>query len=45
MQIEVVASSEGVSANGWIVRALARALDPRTGRARSGHRLQGFAQS
>ena len=45
LQIEVVASSEGVSANGWIVRALARALDPRAGRTRSGHRLQGFAQS
>jgi hypothetical protein len=44
-RIEVVASSEGVSANAWIVRALARALDPRSGKARSGSRLQGFAQS
>ena len=31
VQIEVVASSEGVSANAWIVRALARALEPRRG--------------
>jgi hypothetical protein len=44
-QIEVVASKEGVSANSWIVRALSRALEPRSGRARSGNRLQGFAQS
>jgi HicB family len=44
-QIEVVASREGVSANSWIVRALSRALEPRLGRARSGNRLQGFAQS
>jgi hypothetical protein len=44
-QIEVVASREGVSANSWIVRALSRALEPRSGRTRSGNRLQGFAQS
>ena len=45
-QIEIVASSEGVSTNAWIVRALARALEPRaTVRARTGNRLQGFAQS
>ncbi len=44
-QIEVVASREGVSANAWIVRALSRALGPRSGRPRSGNRLQGFAQS
>ncbi len=44
-QIEVVASREGVSANAWIVRALSRALDPRSGRTRAGNRLQGFAQS
>jgi predicted HicB family RNase H-like nuclease len=45
-QIEVVASSEGVSANAWIVRALDRALDPRSSRTRSStNRLQGFAQS
>ena len=44
-EIEVVAGREGVSANAWIVRALSRALDPRSGRTRSGNRLQGFAQS
>jgi hypothetical protein len=45
-QIEVLASSEGVSANAWIVRALSRALEPQWGRTRSsGNRLQGFAQS
>jgi hypothetical protein len=44
-QVEVVASSEGVSANAWIVRVLSRALEPRSGRTRSGNRLQGFARS
>jgi hypothetical protein len=45
-QIEALASSEGVSANAWIVRALSRALEPQWGRTRSsGNRLQGFAQS
>jgi hypothetical protein len=44
-QIELVASSEGVSANAWIVRALSRTLEPRSGRTRSGNRLQGFAQT
>ena len=44
-QIEIVSSSEGVSANAWIVRALFRALEPRSGRTRSGNRFQGFAQS
>ena len=44
-QLEVVASSEGVSTNAWIVRALSRALEPQRGRTRSGNRLQGFAQS
>jgi hypothetical protein len=42
--LEVVASREGVSTNAWIVRALARALEPRAAR-RSSNRLQGFAQS
>jgi hypothetical protein len=42
--LEVVASREGVSTNAWIVRALARALEPRSAR-RSSNRLQGFAQS
>jgi predicted HicB family RNase H-like nuclease len=45
-QIEAAASGEGISANAWIVRALARALEPRSGtRVRSGNRLQGFAHS
>lgn len=42
--LEVVASREGVSTNAWIVRALARALEPRAAR-RSSNRLQGFARS
>ena len=42
--IEIAASREGVSANAWIVRALARAIEPRTAR-RSSNRLQGFARS
>jgi hypothetical protein len=42
--IEIAASREGVSANAWIVRALARAVEPRSVR-RSSNRLQGFARS
>ena len=42
--IEVAAAREAVSANAWIIRALARALEPRAAR-RSSNRLQGFAQS
>ena len=38
------AAREGVSTNAWIVRALARALEPRAAR-RSSNRLQGFARS
>jgi len=45
VQLEVVASGEGVSANAWIVRALARALEPRRPRTQSGKRLQGFTQT
>jgi HicB-like protein involved in pilus formation len=44
-QVETAAGSEGVSTNAWIVRALSRALEPRSGRTRPGNRLQGFAQS
>jgi len=44
-QIEAVASSEGVSANAWIVRALSRSLEPRGTMARTGNRLQGFTHS
>jgi hypothetical protein len=42
--IEVAAAREGVSSNAWIVRALARSLEPRAAR-RSSNRLQGFARS
>lgn len=42
--LEGAAAREGVSANAWIVRALARALEPRAAR-RSSNRLQGFARS
>lgn len=45
MQVEALASSEGLSANAWIVRALSRSLEPRTGKTRIGNRLQGFANS
>ena len=44
-RVELVASSEGISANAWIVRALKRAVDPGSDRTRSGNRLWGFAQS
>ena len=42
--LEATAAREGVSANAWIVRSLARALEPRAAR-RSSNRLQGFARS
>ena len=42
--LEVAATREGSSANAWIVRALARALEPRPAR-RSSNRLQGYARS
>jgi hypothetical protein len=42
--IETAAAREGVSTNAWIVRSLARALEPRAAR-RSSNRLQGFARS
>ena len=45
MQIEAASSSEGVSTNAWIVRALSRALEPRRDKPRSGNRLQGYTQS
>jgi HicB family len=44
-QIEVAASTEGASVNTWIVRALQRALEPRTRSVRTGRRLSGFADS
>jgi HicB-like protein involved in pilus formation len=42
LQIEVAASTEGLSANSWIVRALVRGLDPRP--IRTGRRLTGYSQ-
>ena len=44
IQLEEAAAREGVSANAWIVRALARALEPRTPTRRTGNRLQGYAR-
>jgi hypothetical protein len=45
-RVEAASGLEGVSTNAWIIRALARALDPRSQRSiRIGNRLQGFAQS
>jgi HicB family len=45
VQAEAAAAREGVSTNTWLVRAVARALEPRTTRIRTGNRLQGYAQS
>ena len=45
LQVEIVASDEGVSANAWIVRALARALEPRKSPGQGSNRLRGFARS
>jgi hypothetical protein len=42
---EAAAAREGVSTNTWLVRAVARALEPRPTRIRTGNRLQGYAQS
>jgi len=45
-RVEAASDQEGISTNAWIIRALARALDPRGQRSvRIGNRLQGFAQS
>jgi len=44
--LEQAAAREGISANAWIVRALARALDSRPSRShQSSKRIQGFARS
>jgi hypothetical protein len=44
--VEAAAGREGVSTNTWLVRAVARGLEPRPGRHTPGrNRLQGFAQS
>jgi hypothetical protein len=47
-QIEAAAAGEGVSVNAWLVRALQRAVSGggvTGGFARTGKRIQGFAQS
>jgi HicB family len=44
-QVEGAADRAGVSTNAWIVRALARSVEQRPNRPRSGNRLRGFAQS
>lgn len=44
--VEAAAAADGASANAWIVRVLARALEPRPGSSsRGSRRLQGFARS
>jgi hypothetical protein len=43
--VEAAADREQVSTNTWITRTLARALDSRSTRVRTGNRLQGYAQS
>lgn len=45
VSIEAAAQREGVSTNSWLVRAIARALEPRLARSGGRNRLQGFAQS
>jgi hypothetical protein len=42
--LEAAAAREGLSVNAWIVRALARLVEPRSAH-RSSNRLQGFARS
>src|SRR6476661_6792857 len=41
-RVELAASREGLSVNAWIVRALARSVEPP---ARGGRRLTGYARS
>lgn len=43
--IQRAADSEGISSNAWIVRALARVLEPRAARHQTSKRIQGFARS
>lgn len=48
LSVELAATDEGVSANSWLVRAVARALEQRghgPSRGRTRNRLQGWAQS
>jgi hypothetical protein len=41
--IETMAAQEGISANAWLVRTIARSLESRPSR-RGRHRMQGYAQ-
>ena len=43
--IEEAASREGVSVNTWLVRAIARATEPKRGAVSTGRRLSGYAKS
>ena len=43
--IEESAAREGVSVNTWLVRAIARATEPRRGTVSTGRRLTGYAKS
>ena len=43
--IEAAATREGLSVNGWLVRTIARALEPTPSRTVSGRRMTGFARS
>jgi len=45
VSVEAAAQREGVSTNSWLVRAVARALEPRPARSGGRNRLQGYAQS
>ena len=41
--VETMAAQEGISANAWLVRTIARSLESRPSR-RGRHRMQGYAQ-
>src|SRR4051812_48197708 len=43
--VEAAASREGVSTNAWLVRALARSLEPQTTKRAGGRRMTGFGWS
>jgi uncharacterized protein (DUF1778 family) len=43
--VEAAASLEGTSINSWLIQAIARAVDRRSGPVRSSRRLSGWARS
>lgn len=45
VRVEEAAASEGISTNAWLVRAVARGLEPRREKRRVGSRITGYAQS